>query len=112
MMKSDVWQNFDNQVAASQWEEAIKSLNGLAMFEMLPALAALKPAVRKTVLEKAKEILTRWGWQGSSERMPNCQPNCPSRSVGSPRRRWRRSSPNSRSRWRATALWTTRPRAA
>lgn len=62
---------FAAEVAKPQpdWETAVDNL-GLAMFEMLPALAAAQPVVRAEVVRQARRILvTQRGWQGAFDRI-------------------------------------------
>jgi hypothetical protein len=52
------------------WDVAIDNLNALAMFEMLPALAPLTPALRTQVVSNARRILdTQRGWTGAADRI-------------------------------------------
>jgi hypothetical protein len=52
------------------WDVAIDNLSALAMFEMLPALAPLAPALRTQIASKARSILdTQRGWTGAADRI-------------------------------------------
>lgn len=63
---------FEAEVRKPQpnWETVIDNLNALAMFEMLPALAGLQPAIRNEVVNQSRRILrTQRGWRGSCDRI-------------------------------------------
>jgi hypothetical protein len=63
---------FEAEVRKSQpnWEVAVDNLSALAMFEMLPTLAALQPATRTEVVNQARTILSsQRGWRGAFERI-------------------------------------------
>jgi hypothetical protein len=56
--------------AQPNWDVAIDNLNALAMFEMLPALTPLTPALRTQVVSMARSILdTLRGWTGAADRI-------------------------------------------
>jgi hypothetical protein len=59
---------FEDAVKAGSWDAAADQLNGLAMFDMLPALAKLG-AGRATAVKTIVDILNGRGWTGSADRI-------------------------------------------
>ena len=64
---SELRDRFDRAARSQQWNDAADCLNGLAMFEMLPALAAL--GNRDEVVKQIVALLTSRGWAASARRI-------------------------------------------
>jgi hypothetical protein len=81
-MKNPELSQFEGYVLARNWEPAVDALNSLAMFEMLPPLARLSPALRTEVLKQALQILSlQRGWQGSYDRIRFASETVTTRSI-------------------------------
>lgn len=70
-MPSTTRKKFHSFVKSHQFAEAVHCLNGLTMFEMLPALGDLGASTRRTILESARKLFLSYTppWKPSFERI-------------------------------------------